>query len=265
MHEEVNYSTTTFSSKGILSHCERALTAGKNGALSVGIRGTNGIVLASIKKVPSTLVEIESIQKVFMVCDTIICTYSGLSGDFRLALEMGRKIASDYYRIYGRYPYIDTFMKEFSKVLQEKTQRERRPIGCICLFAGYTQSNKYIQDAMASIQENELNEDTLVCDVSGGNGIGNTVPLLYQIDPSGSVSSGFSFAVGKMYKESSDFLKKRCSVDVEVHDAVVISALALQEYSEVSVSAKEISISVVTQEGIQEYTQEEVQNILHSI
>ncbi|KAI5159367.1 20S proteasome subunit alpha 2 [Nematocida ausubeli] len=254
MHDELSYSTTTFSSKGILSQCERALTAAKNGALSVGIRAVNGVVLASIKKTPSVLVEKERVQKVFKVCDTIIGTFSGLSGDFRNALEVAREIADDYRKVYGVYPYIDTFMKEFSKVIQEKTQKEGlRPTGCICLFAGHACIKKDIQpdeEGRPLIVET----DSYVLQ-----------PLLYQIDPSGSIKNSFSFGIGKAYKECSQFLGKRCTSEIEIHDAVVIAVLALKEFTEVAINEEDISIAIITNEGISNYESKDVQDILKSI
>lgn len=254
MHEEPSYSTTTFSSKGILSQCERALTAAKNGALSLGIRATDGVVLASLKKTPSILVDKEKVQKIFKVCDTIIGTFAGLSGDFRIALEVARGIANDYFKVYGTHPYIDTFMKEFSKAIQEKTQKEGlRPIGCICLFAGHALIKKDIlpdEEGRPVIVETE-----------------NYVlqPILYQIDPSGSIKNSFSFGIGRFYKESSQFLNKRCSADIEIHDAVMTAALALKEFTETAITEEDMAISIVTSEGTTFYSREEIKDILRSI
>ncbi|KAI5189857.1 20S proteasome subunit alpha 2 [Nematocida minor] len=254
MHEEPSYSTTTFSSKGILSQCERALTAAKNGALSLGIRSTNGVVLASLKKTPSILVDKEQVQKVFKVCDTIIATFSGLSGDFRTALEVAREIADDYFKVYGTYPYVDTFMKEFSKVIQEKTQKGGlRPIGCICLFAGHALIKKDIHPDEEGRPVIVETENYLL------------QPLLYQIDPSGSIKNSFSFGVGKFYKECSQFLLKRCTAEIEIHDAVMTAALALKEFTETAISEEDMSISIITADSISSYGKDEIKEVLRSI
>lgn len=254
MHGELSYSTTTFSSKGILSQCERALTASKNGALSLGIRATNGVVLASLKKTPSPLVQKERVQKVFRVCETIIATFAGLSGDFRTALEVAREIAEDYYKVYRVYPFVDTFMKEFSKVIQEKTQKGGlRPIGCVCLFAGHALIQKDISPDDEGRPIIVETENYLM------------QPLLYQIDPSGSIKNSFSFGIGKYYKECSQFLTKRCTAEIEIHDAVLIAALALKEFSETAISEDDMSISVIGAEGISVYSADEIKNVLKSI
>lgn len=254
MNEELKYSITTFSSKGALSQCERALTAAKNGALSVGIRASNGVVLASIKKTPSPLVDKRRVRKIFKVCETICGTYSGLNGDFRLALETAREIAVDYYKVFGVFPYIDTFMKELSKVIQEKTQKGGlRPFGCLCLFGGYAPIKKEI-----------------VCDEEGKIEILDTEkatlqPLMYQIDPSGSIKCCFTSGIGRTYKECSGFLGKRCTPDTELHDGVYIAALALREHTETPISEEDIDICTLTLEGVKMYSPEEIKDILKDI
>jgi len=51
-----NYSLTTFNSSGELVQIKHALAAVQSGATSLGIRAVNGVVLATEKKLPSTLV-----------------------------------------------------------------------------------------------------------------------------------------------------------------------------------------------------------------
>ncbi|KAH9385754.1 20S proteasome subunit alpha 2 [Nematocida major] len=231
MHEEISYSTTTFSSKGVLVQCEKALAAAKNGALSLGIQAANGTVLASLKKRPSPLVVSSRVQKVHKVCDSIISTYSGLSADFRAALEIAREIADDFLKVYGKYPPLETFVREFSKSIQEKTQKAGlRPIGCVCLFAG--------------------------AEERAG---------LYHIDPSGSIKSARTFAVGRFFRECAQFLERRCSEEIEINDAVVIAALAMREFTETAISEEDVDICTVTSEGIHAHSQEEIREIFRSM
>ncbi|KAI5172280.1 20S proteasome subunit alpha 2 [Nematocida sp. LUAm3] len=253
MNEEIKYSITTFSSKGALSQCERALTAATKGASSVGIRAVNGVVLASIKKVPSILVEKERVKKVFKVCESIICTFSGLSGDFRLALETAREIAIDYYKVYGKYPYIDLFIKEFSKVIQEKTQKGGlRPIGYIALFGGFAPIKKEVEvDEENHVLIKELEKEKMQ-------------PLLYQIDPSGSIKCIFSSGIGKYYKETTQFLSKRSTPEIEIVDAATVSLLSLNEYSEVSLTEHDVDLCILTEDAIKFYSPKETKEVIDS-
>jgi len=254
MEKEVSYSITTFSSKGVLVQCERALTAAKNGALSIGIRASNGVVLASYKKAPSSLVDKEKVRKTFKVCEGICGTYSGLSGDFRVVLETAREICIGYYKVYGRFPYVDTFMKEFSKVVQEKTQKGGlRPFGCMCLFGGYAPIRKEIRTKdEGEIEIVEVEEAVLQ-------------PLLFQIDPSGSIKCCFTSGIGSEYKECSKFLSKRCTPEIEIHDAVVISALGVKEFTETPVTEDDVDICILTADGVKIYAKKEIEEVLKSL
>ena len=53
-----SFSLTTFSPSGKLVQIEYALNAVNAGATSLGIRATNGVVLATEKKLPSILVRL---------------------------------------------------------------------------------------------------------------------------------------------------------------------------------------------------------------
>ncbi len=45
---------------------------------------TNGIVIATERKIPSILVDEESLQKIVMLTDNIGCVYAGMGPDFRV-------------------------------------------------------------------------------------------------------------------------------------------------------------------------------------
>ena len=71
-----NYSLTTFNSSGELVQIKHALAAVQAGATSLGIRATNGVVLATEKKNKSILFEDHSTFKVkfsfFSTADSFI-------------------------------------------------------------------------------------------------------------------------------------------------------------------------------------------------
>jgi 20S proteasome subunit alpha 2 len=256
MDTEINYSLTTFTSKGALAHCDRAIKAASNGSLALGIAAPNGIVLASFKKTPSSLVCREAYPKVFKVCETICATYAGLGADFRAVLETAREIAVEYHKVFGKYPYVDYFIKEFSKVMQEVTQKGGlRPFGCICLFGGYAPLRKKVaidEEGKADVVETKEY---------------NMQPLLFQIDPSGSIHNLFSSAIGSSYKEASLFLSKRCGPDIDLHDAVTTSVIALKEFTPFSLSEKDIDICTFSIDDmkIAIYSPSEVKEILQAI
>ena len=81
MDHSYSFSLTTFSPSGKLLQIEYALNAVNQGKMSVGVAGkslhpslslaTNGVVIATERKVPTILIEEESIQKVVPLSDNI--------------------------------------------------------------------------------------------------------------------------------------------------------------------------------------------------
>ena len=84
---------TTFSPSGELVQIKHALAAITAGATSLGIKATNGVVLATEKKMPSTLVDETSISKIQLLTDVIGITYSGMGPDFRVLADGAQRHA----------------------------------------------------------------------------------------------------------------------------------------------------------------------------
>jgi 20S proteasome subunit alpha 2 len=196
---------TVFSSKGKLGQCDNALNAASNGSLSMGAGAEDGVVLASLKDVPSTAIKKE-LRKVFNICDTIGCTYSGLQADSRIQINIGSQIAEEYCDVYGRYPDVDVFVARFSSVVQEYTQKGGyRPFGTLMLFAGCSKGR----------------------------------PVLYQVDPSGSYQSMETFAIGKEYSQANSFMKRRLQ---GLDDNMANCVNAMREFSGREISSEDIDM-----------------------
>ena len=58
------FSLTTFNSSGKLVQLEYALAAVSKGKISLGIKASNGVVIATETKVPSPLVDPETQEKI---------------------------------------------------------------------------------------------------------------------------------------------------------------------------------------------------------
>jgi|SRR5690606_4752097 20S proteasome subunit alpha 2 len=88
---EYSFSLTTFSPSGKLVQIEYALNAVQAGSTSLAIKATNGVVLATEKKLPSTLIDHKSLSKTSVICDHIGMVYSGMGPDARVLVKSGRK------------------------------------------------------------------------------------------------------------------------------------------------------------------------------
>ncbi|XP_014667511.1 PREDICTED: proteasome subunit alpha type-2-like [Priapulus caudatus] len=78
MSERYSFSLTTFSPSGKLVQIEYALAAVAAGAPSVGIKASNGVVIATEKKQKNILYDEHSIHKVQPITKHIGVVYSGM-------------------------------------------------------------------------------------------------------------------------------------------------------------------------------------------
>ena len=208
-----NYSLTTFNSSGELVQIKHALAAVQAGATSLGIRATNGVVLATEKKLPSTLVDERTVEKIAQLTPEIGITYSGMGPDFRVLTRKARKETQVYYRTYHELVPCSQLVREVATVMQEFTQRGGvRPFGTSLLVAGFD-----------------------------SNG-----PQLYQVDPSGSY---FAWkASDRKNMTNAKTFEKRYSDDMELEDAIHTAILTLKEGFDGQISAENIEIGVVAED-----------------
>ncbi|KAI1315869.1 Proteasome subunit alpha type-2 [Mortierella claussenii] len=213
MADRYSFSLTTFSPSGKLVQIEYALSAVNSGVTSIGIKATNGIVIATEKKAVSTLIDDSSLEKVAIICSNIGMVYSGMGPDYRVLVNKARKAAQAYKRVYMEEPPTAILVKEIASVMQEFTQSGGvRPFGVSLLIAGFDESG----------------------------------PMLYQVDPSGSYWPWKATATGKNMVNAKTFLEKRYNEDIELEDAIHTAILTLKEGFEGQMTENTIEIGVIT-------------------
>ena len=77
------------------------MAAVASGAASVGLKASNGVVLATEKKHKSLLYEEHSTFKIEKITDNIGMVYSGMGPDYRVLIKRARKAAHEYKLYYG--------------------------------------------------------------------------------------------------------------------------------------------------------------------
>eukprot|EP00216_Chloropicon_sp_CCMP2111_P005310 CAMPEP_0198237912 /NCGR_PEP_ID=MMETSP1446-20131203/3667_1 /TAXON_ID=1461542 ORGANISM="Unidentified sp, Strain CCMP2111" /NCGR_SAMPLE_ID=MMETSP1446 /ASSEMBLY_ACC=CAM_ASM_001112 /LENGTH=235 /DNA_ID=CAMNT_0043920191 /DNA_START=15 /DNA_END=722 /DNA_ORIENTATION=- len=207
-----SFSLTTFSPSGKLVQIEHALNAVNQGATSLGIKAKNGVVIATEKKLPSILVDQDSVKKIVQITPEVGVIYSGMGPDSRILVRKARKQAQLYYQTYNEKIPVAQLVREVATVMQEFTQSGGvRPFGVSLLIAGY--------------------------DSHG--------PQLYQADPSGTYFAWKASAIGKNMVNAKSFLEKRYSDDMELEDAVHAALLTLKEGFEGRLNENNIEIGIV--------------------
>ena len=106
------------SPSGKLMQIEYALQAVSSGAASVGLKASNGVVLATEKKTKSILYEEHSTHKIEMITDSIGAVYSGMGPDYRQLIRRARKMAHQYKLVYGEPITTSEMVKRLATVMQ---------------------------------------------------------------------------------------------------------------------------------------------------
>lgn len=196
---------------------EYALNAVKQGVTTIGIKCGNGVVLATERKVNSTLVKNDTHSKVELITPNVGMSYSGMGPDFRVLVDKARKLAhTNYKRIYNEYPPVKILVQEVAKVMQELTQLGGiRPFGVSLLIGGY-------DDHSSSFQ-------------------------LYQVDPLGSYFPWKATAIGKTSVSAKTFLEKRWNDELELEDAIHVALLALKESVDGELTGENLDIAIVSE------------------
>ncbi|KAI9725990.1 MAG: Proteasome subunit alpha type-2 [Chrysothrix sp. TS-e1954] len=243
MADRYSFSLTTFSPSGKLVQIEYALNAVNQGVTSLGIKATNGIVLATEKKSTSALVDAQSQSKVSLVTPNIGMVYSGMGPDYRILVDRARKVShTAYKRVYNEYPPTRILVQDVARIMQEATQSAGvRPYGVSLLIAGWDDGiEPETEDAETIDSEGDKKK---VSRKTGGILRGG--PSLYQVDPSGSYFPWKATAIGKSSTSAKTFLEKRYTETLELEDAIIIALLTLKETIEGEMNGETVEIGLV--------------------
>ncbi|KAK0706783.1 putative proteasome component Pre8 [Lasiosphaeria miniovina] len=246
MADRYSFSLTTFSPSGKLVQIEYALNAVNQGVTALGIKATNGIVLATEKKSSSPLADPSSLSKISLITPNIGMVYSGMGPDYRVLVDKARKVShTGYKRIYNEYPPTRILVQDVARVMQEATQSGGvRPYGVSLLIAGWDEGilpegdeEKEAEEAAGGDEKKKPSGKT--------GGILKGGPMLYQVDPSGSYFPWKATAIGKSATTAKTFLEKRYTEGLELEDAVHIALLTLKETIEGEMNGETIEIGIV--------------------
>ncbi|KAL9087143.1 MAG: hypothetical protein Q9165_006794 [Trypethelium subeluteriae] len=245
MADRYSFSLTTFSPSGKLVQIEYALNAVNQGVTALGIKASNGIVLATEKKSPTPLIDAASSSKVSLVTPDCGMVYAGMGPDYRILVDKARKVShTGYKRIYNEYPPTRILVQDVARVMQEATQSAGvRPYGVSLLIAGWDDGVEPETKSVAEAEETEAERKAVRTGKTGGILKGG--PSLYQVDPSGSYFPWKATAIGKSATSAKTFLEKRYTEGLELEDAVHIALLTLKETIEGEMNGETVEIGIV--------------------
>lgn len=183
---------TVFSPEGRLYQVEYATEAVRHGPLAVGVKATDGVVLAGEKRSPHSLVDIDTLKKILLIDDHVGTAIAGLHADARKLIDQAR-VQSQVNRLsYDEPISIQSLVVNICDTKQLHTQYGGvRPFG-VSLLVG---------------------------------GIDHDGPQLYTTDPSGSFWGWRAAAIGREADVVRDFFNEEYKSKMTLDEA---TALALQ-------------------------------------
>lgn len=187
---------TTYSPQGRLLQVEYAMEAVKQGSAVVGVRSSNHVVLATLKRSASELATHQ--KKLYEIDDHIGLAIAGLTADARVLTRFMRTECLNHKYVYDEPLPLSRLALEVANKCQVSTQRaSKRPFGVGLLIAGYD----------------------------------STGPHLFQTCPSGNYYEYYAMAIGSRSQGAKTYLERKFEEfpDLSLNDLVKHALFALRE------------------------------------
>ncbi len=206
---------STFSPEGRLYQVEYALEAVRRGTLAVGVKGQSGAVIVVQKKLPSALMDPETINKIYALDQHMGCAISGLHADARILVDYARVQAQIHRLTYDESMRLHSLVKKLADVAQFYTQHAAaRPFGCALL--------------------------AISVDADG--------PMLMTTDPSGTYRTWKAATMGENEGPAKDYLQKNYKDTLSLEELEVLAAKALLSTLEEAFDKNKLEIALVSVE-----------------
>jgi len=210
--EAYDRASTIFSPDGRLFQVEYAREAVKRGTTTVGLKYTDGVVLIVDKRISSSLIEPDSIEKIFQINDHIGCATSGLVADARALVERTRLDAQINEITYDEKIPIKTLVKQICDFKQAYTQYGgARPFGTTLLIAGV--------------------------DAEG--------PQLFATDPSGAYIEYKANSEGKGRNDAMAYFEEKYKENMTLEETIDMGIKAISKGSKGKLNPDAIEIAVI--------------------
>ncbi|VBB27416.1 unnamed protein product [Acanthocheilonema viteae] len=214
---EYDRGVNTFSPEGRLFQVEYAIEAVKLGSTSIGIRTTEGVILAAEKRATSKLMVNDATEKISKVDSHVAVTFAGLIADSRTLVERAQIEAQNFWFTYNRKIRVeDVTMSVANLALQfgddDAKASMSRPFGVAMLFAGVDQDG----------------------------------PRLFHLDPSGTFIDCMAKSIGAASDGAEQSLKEQYHESTSLVEAEKIALSILKQVMEEKLTSSNVEIVAIT-------------------
>ncbi|MFC6785782.1 archaeal proteasome endopeptidase complex subunit alpha [Halobaculum halobium] len=223
--------TSLFSPDGRIYQVEYAREAVSRGAPSVGVRTSEGVVLAAQAQASSSLMESESIEKLHKLDDHVGTASAGHVADARQLIDYARRMAQGNRLRFKEPVGVETLTKYITDHIQENTQRGgTRPYGAALLIGGFE----------------------------------NGEPRLFGADPSGTPHEWKATAIGGSRQEIQELLEDEWNEDLTLDDGIELALRALFGIND-ELTANDVSLATVSEDGYAAFTADEIDDLVEGL
>ena len=202
---------TVFSPDGRLFQVEYAIETVRRGALAVGIKTKDGVVIAVDEKTKKLQIA-KTPQKLFQIDYHVGAAAAGYIPDARVQIDNARFFSQSNKLVYDEPVEVETVAKHLADQCQQYTQYGgARPIG-VSLIIGGVDSNGSV---------------------------------LYLTDPSGAYILYNAIAIGGNADTANDFLEKNYSSDLTFDDAMMLAISTIQNSKDEQEDFKHIKMAQI--------------------
>jgi proteasome alpha subunit len=210
---EYDEAITIFSPEGRIYQVEYALELVKRGAPVAGISTKEGVVLAAVEVMRSSLEDPRFSKKIYELDDHVATAISGNSPDARVLVREARLACQGHRLTYDEPIGIESLTSSLGDLLQQYTQNAGvRPFGVSMIIGGV--------------------------DVTGCR--------MLSIDPSGSYRGYKATALGMNNEKARELLEKKYRQDMTLDEAIRLSIETIKTAYQNEVKAENINVSVIT-------------------
>ncbi|MFX1326845.1 MAG: archaeal proteasome endopeptidase complex subunit alpha [Promethearchaeota archaeon] len=225
---------TVFSPEGRLFQVEYALEAVRRGTLAVAVKSEQDVCLAAQIKIPSVLMDADSIDKIFQIDEHIGVAISGLHADSRALINYARVQAQSFRLTYDEPVRLNMLTKTIADLKQMYTQYGGiRPWGCALFFIGI--------------------------DASGTQ--------IYTTSPSGIYRSFKAYALGSGEASAREYLIENYKEDMTFDELINLSLRALKESIDEEATKENIRLAYIKGETKKFYVcnKQEIEEFLNKL
>jgi len=208
--------STIFSPDGRLFQVEYARETVKKGDTTVGLKFKNGVVLVAYKTMFSNLIEVDSMEKITKIDDSIGCAFIGLSADARHLIEIAQEEAQIHRIWYDEPITVKNLVRNICEYKQLFTTFTGvRPFGVVLFIAGFDPTGIH----------------------------------LFSTDPSGAYTEYKAICEGKKSDKISTYLDKYYTPEINRDEAIELTINAIQKSIDKKLKKDNLEIATIEKNG----------------